>query len=617
MKPKSCFIFLAMLLSCSINAQDKFLSDSIKILYDGNYGLSIIKNLNTEKHGIIDRLENIILAPTYDYIYPFYYKLALVYDGNHCGFLNLKGELEIPLEYTTGNHFKKGKAVMTKNFVSGVIDTSNNIVIPFKYDALQTNDHTTYHFRFKPTESGLMDSQEKIILEPIYDRFMSQNDSLWVVRKDNKFSILKNDGASHCPIAFDQLGSKNSANLRRFSTDKKIGFLDEHFNIAVPAEYSGSGPAIGQMVAVYKDGKCGFVDRSNTRVTEFIYDRINGLSDEACVVIKDGLSNIMDKNGHLKLEKGVEDIRHIEGSDLIYIDGHLYDKEINKKTTDVVRLSYEQFSGMHIGMLQIYVDNQLGYVDSLGNMKIAPYYDEGSHFHEEDCASVKKDGKWGFINSNNEPISAMIYDKVSHFGSYNKCNYITTKGDLYGFVKGNKVVFEPQFQEIIVGTDESITYRKGDKYGLLDIENSGIGKAKYDQITSTYSGYVVEKKGKFGFLDKSFKTIIPLAYEYLEDTGYYFIAKLNGKFGTISEANETIQDFVYDHIERKPLKVLKIFKNGKVGTLSTNGRELLPPIYDDIKKVNWKSVEVSIGEQTEIINIAKLEMENLAKEGKQ
>ncbi len=617
MKTKNCFIILALLLSCSINAQEKLLSDSIEILYDGNYGLSIIKNLNTEKHGIMDSLGNIILAPTYDYIFRFYSKLALVYDGDHCGFLNLKGELEIPLEYTTGNHFKYGKAVMTKNFVSGVIDTSNNIVIPFKYDALQTNDHTTYHFRFKPTESGLMDSEEQVLIEPIYDLFMRQNDSLWVVKKNKRFSILKNNGTSHCPSEFDDVGSKNSANLRRFTIDKKIGFLDEHFKIAIPAVYSGSGPAIGQMVAVYKDGKCGFVDRSNNKITEFIYDRINGLSDETCIVIKDGLSNIMDVNGNLKLEKGVENIRHIEGTDLIYIDGHLYDKDINKKTTEAIRFSYKSFSGMYSGMMQIYVDNKLGYVDSLGEQKIAPYYDDGSHFYEEGCASVKKDEKWGFINSNNEPITPLIYDEISHFGSMVNCNFITTKDDLHGYVKGDKVVFEPQFEEILVGTDESLIYRKKDKYGILEVEHNEIGKAKYDTIKSSYSGYVVEKKGKFGFLDKSCKIIIPLEYEYLEDAGYYFIAKLKGKYGTISEANEPIVDFTYDNIERKPFRVLKTFKDGKVGTLGTYGTELLPPIYDDIKKVNWKSVEVSIGEETEIINIAKLEMENLAKEGKE
>ena len=143
-----------------------------------------------------------------------------------------------------------------------------------------------------------------------------------------------------------------------------------------------------------------------------------------------------------------------------------------------------------------------------------------------------------------------------------------------------------------------------------------VNPVMYDTVRARWSGYEVKKAGKFGFLDKSLNISIPFEYEYLEYAGDFLIAKLNGKFGTISMSNEIIHDFVYDKIEKKLLDIVKVYKEGKVGALSSTGTELLPPIYDKINRVNWSNVEVSIGEKSEIINIAKLESEQAIKNSK-
>ena len=103
-----------------------------------------------------------------------------------------------------------------------------------------------------------MDSLGQVIVDPIYDGFIGANDSLWIGRKNKKFSILKNNGKRHTPGEFDQIGRKNNIGLMRFSIDKKVGFLDEHFNIIIPAQYDGSGPVVGELIAVSKGGKWGF-----------------------------------------------------------------------------------------------------------------------------------------------------------------------------------------------------------------------------------------------------------------------------------------------------------------------------------------------------------------------
>ena len=610
MKIKGFIIVLALFFSYIIKAQDyvKLPSDSIEVVDDGNYNLIIVKNLSSDKFGVIDSVGKLVVPFQYDYIYSFFDELALVYNDDKCGYLNTEGKVAIPLEYAAGNHFKNGKVIVIKgDFTYGVIDKSNNIIIPFKYDLLQTHDHTSYGFRLGNEKSGLMNSQEQVILEPTYDNFRKKNDSLWIAKIDKKITILRNNGDLHIPDKFDAIERINRAKLIRFTADKKFGFLNEQYEVIIPAQYLNTGPAMGSLIAVFNGEKWGFIDRDNNLKVAFIYDQVRGLNKESCIVTKEGESNIIDKNTNLRLEKTYKYIKRIPNSDLVFMDGHIYDKELNRKTTDKVSLGNGIFSKMRNGMLKVYVNGKIGYLDSLGNMKIPAAYDDGAHFYKTGCTIVKKGDKWGFIKDNNELLTAFIYDSKLHFGSFDECNYLIVRDSLYGYFSGDRVVLEPQFQELIVGEDRSLLYRKGDRYGIIDKRTNEPNEAMYNKIKASGLGYEVERAGKYGFLDKSLKTIIPLEYEYLEDRGRYLVARLNGKFGTISKTNQVIEDFVYDNIEMKPYDVIKTYKDGKVGTLSSAGTELLPPIYDDISKVDWRSIKVTINEKTEIIDLAKLE----------
>ncbi len=613
MKIKLSTIVISFFLCASLCAQSKvLLADSIKVIRDGNYGLSIAKKISDDTYGIIDTNANTIVSFEYDAIYPFYEKLALAYKDDKCGFLNLEGEVGIPFDYELGNHFVNGKAVVSKNYVKGVIDTSNQVVLPFKYTALATHDHRFYAFQLEPKKSGIMDSNEQVIIDPIYDILLAKNDSLWAGRRNNKFYILKNNGDFQNVNAFDQLGSMNSAGLIRFSIGNKVGFLDDQFKTVIPAQYERSGVAIGSIMSVFDGNKWGFIDEKNQPITDFIYDKVQSLNKEYCIVVKDRKSNVIDQNANVMLDQDCKEIRKISNSNLIYIDRHIYDSSFQRKTKEEVVYVPERLSGLRNGMIKVRVKDSLiwdkiGYLDSLGNMKVEGIYDEGDHFYEEKCTAVRSNGKWSFINTNGKKQTSREFDSVAHFGSFDNCNYIVEKDDLYGCFIGDKLLYEPQFEKLIVDQNQVLIYKKGNKYGIIDLTRNRINTVLYDSITANISDYFVVDDGLHGFIDKDLKTIIPIEYEYLAHGGLFFIAKMNGKYGTISESNEIIQDFVYDKIVMKPFTVVKVYKNGKVGILSSNGSELISPKYDEIRDLDWFNVEVVSGSKTEIINIAQLE----------
>ena len=290
-----------LLLSIGLCAQKKTVRiDSIKVVYDGNYGLSIVEKISDGTYGVVDSKLTTIAPFEYDMIYPYHDKLALAYKDDQCGYLNLQGEIEIPFEYSSGNHFKNGKAVLVKEDKKGVIDTLNNILIPFKYYALATHDHEYYRYQLVKGKFGIMNDSQEIIVEPIYDKMSMKDDSLWVAKRDDKFIVLKNDGTLHNTTQFDKLGRIdsriNGGNFIWFEVDGKRGFLNSQYKTIISPQYERSGIDIGHIVSVYNGKKWGFIDISNNLLTGFIYDKIEYLNKEWSIIVKDGKFNIINKD---------------------------------------------------------------------------------------------------------------------------------------------------------------------------------------------------------------------------------------------------------------------------------------------------------------------------------
>ena len=114
---------------------------------------------------------------------------------------------------------------------------------------------------------------------------------------------------------------------------------------------------------------------------------------------------------------------------------------------------------------------------------------DGVGSFNEGFASVKKDGKWGYINTKGEQIVECKFDYAHNFHE----GFARVKKDgKYGYIntKGYSVIFDKSKNEIMEVFDKVIdrsnnTFylsRLGDKFGLLDenfsvvVKNSIYGK---------------------------------------------------------------------------------------------------------------------------------------------
>ena len=158
-----------------------------------------------------------------------------------------------------------------------------------------------------------------------------------------------------------------------------------------------------------------------------------------------------------------------------------------------------------------YVENEKwGFIDSTKNIIIEPEY-EYVRLFERDVARVKQNGKWGLINKKGEKITETKYDKIYSFNE----NYGVNKDLLMRVVLNNKIgyidtcgneIIPPEYDEIRYPYRSIKDYkneygwierypayfdaygitRKGNKYGYVAKEGI-VFPPVFDQVSSYFS----------------------------------------------------------------------------------------------------------------------------------
>lgn len=166
----------------------------------------------------------------------------------------------------------------------------------------------------------------------------------------------------------------------------------------------------------------------------------------------------------------------------------------------------------------------------------------------EGLVSVKKDGKWGYLNQSGEIVIPLIYE------------YAHT--------------FKNGYAPIMIHN----TFKNIDKYGnivqLTEFENGE---------PSEGLAFKMENR-KIGFIDKQGNYIIPPKFSFAEpfSEGLAAVA-LNYKMGFINTVGAIIIPFQYDEVYGFHNSIAAVRYNNKWGFVDKNGHEIITCQYDSFK----------------------------------
>jgi len=241
------------------------------------------------------------------------------------------------------------------------------------------------------------------------------------------------------------------------------------------------------------------------------------------------------------------------------------------------------------------------------------------------CAKVKKDGKWGLINIDGKVVISFLYDEIYAFDykktsrmegpyieflDYDGNTAVVKKNGKWGLVNTKEEVLADCVYEEFFIPDVQLFYenraaaKKDGLWGFLNEKGKPVSSFNYEAVgsnqldnpkyISTFSEkiVIVKKGGKWGAIDMEGNEKTAFIYDYISTfVTETTIAQKDGKWGYINKRGEEVIPFIYDEIKWFESGLCPANKDGLWGFLDEKGEVVVPIMYDDILVSEEVSVE--------------------------
>lgn len=320
--------------------------------YNWGYSEGIIRLDNAQgKTGYLDSLGNVIVPFTYDTGYNYSENVAWVLKNGKWGAIDSKGKIILPFTYLTkGSQFKYGLSIVRQGDFYGAVDKTGKTVIPHRYTMLEqlvsVHDNITEAVFVASLEGkyGMLDKSGRIILPMEYDSIGCWTDSegFLTVTKDHKYGFVSQTGEIVIPCEYDYVkgfledvavvskngkyGFINAKNelvidyMDYFPTsfhegmakvvkngshtqilldgNYECGYIDKTGRLMIPIEYSSGNDFHNGVACVKKGNFYGVINRHNTVIVPFTYDRAEYFSNSDYIALEKNKTQIyVDSQG--------------------------------------------------------------------------------------------------------------------------------------------------------------------------------------------------------------------------------------------------------------------------------------------------------------------------------
>ena len=286
----------------------------------------------------------------------------------------------------------------------GVINSEKQIVVPLLYKSImQSGENRIFIIKDGADNTGLFSViVQKVIVEPQYVEIEKFSEGLAVVKKrkpDFGFSwgAVNASGNIVIPVEYDYLGILNEG-LMNFQKDNKMGFLDKHNKIIIPAMYYNFSAFSDGLAAVKvsEAGKYGYIDKNNTMVIAAEYEDANpfykgftSVAKKKGYTIGQGIRTVtvpsqwivIDKTGKIIQERSFDRVSPLNAGGLFIIESNGKKGTMNTRGMPILPMEYSDVT-IDINGYTIYktIDTKkYGMMNNVGSLIVAPNYDYVSH----------------------------------------------------------------------------------------------------------------------------------------------------------------------------------------------------------------------------------------------
>ncbi|HRI61423.1 MAG TPA: WG repeat-containing protein, partial [Saprospiraceae bacterium] len=200
-----------------------------------------------------------------------------------------------------------------------------------------------------------------------------------------------------------------------------------------------------------------------------------------------------------------------------------------------------------------------------------------------------RDGKWGLLDTKGKELLPPQYDQIEPSEPHSQLLIVQLAEKKGVETMNGQTVLEAKFEFIRGISGSNFVVRISDKYGIITIKNEVLLPFEYDSVRIRSDGrlIVVRRGDHFGMVNFKGEILLPVEYEQLamEDYGW-IVGVRNGLYNAWNANIVGMDAFKYDWWSPEYPYGFIVKKNGKAGFINLLGKELLPPEYDDIRRVN-------------------------------
>lgn len=423
---------------------------------------SVLQYKKDGKYGLIDFSGNEITSPKYDSIESLSYKegCLIIKQNDKVGLINMKGKEIIEPEYYSivadgyYNEETKYKAVgfvvcnrTNEGYRYGYINSKGEKMLEPIYNSVQrvteiVDDNNVYLMVEKNGQAGLIKNKDIIVECQNEEIEYNRKNQVFAIKRALKYGVVDMNGNSVLPVEYDD-----------------IWFISENINVKKGDEtyiYTAKGEKIEnteysaiietenkQFKITIKNEKYGIASLDNIEIVNNKYQYIEYAYNNYFIVTEDEKVGVLNELGEEKVGFNYSVIQKVKNTNVLQaintdtkiID--FYDANMIKIYTVSDATVYSED-----GYIKILSDNDRKYFDKngkeLSNKEI---------FKSNKLFASSKDGKWGFVDSEDNIIVEDKYDMVTEFNEYGFAGI--RLNEKWGVVdKDGNVIVEPKYENI-------------------------------------------------------------------------------------------------------------------------------------------------------------------------
>ena len=414
------------------------------------------------------------------YIYNYEGTLAKIKEARRFGVINRDGNYILPSEFDSIALTKEAiiaGTLVNRQWSWHLFDLNGKIKSRNTYQAIVPLEDDLMPAKLN-NRWGYISSKGEEVLTCRYDTTFAFNGNLACVGYDNSMGVINREGLWQIRPSADHI---TIISPTRFIARNKNSFqlLDETGQVLFSTPHA-LHPVEGGLLEINAQMQYGLFDYDGKRLTPTEYERISDLKEGIVFLArKDGRKGILSKNGKKFIAEGPK--------------------------------TFDRLFSMHEDFLAVEIDQQQGFVDTEGRLRISNRYDSVTHF-SDGFAAVQLMGRWGYI------------DKIE------------------------RLRIQPLYEQAGPFEDGMGIISKNGYKGLINKKGEEVIKAEYEDITSLKSGrYLIVKNGKVGITDKNANTLVTAKYDSIQDlkNGFFLVTR-SGKKGLINYQGVSTIPMIYD-----------------------------------------------------------------------